>query len=258
MTNAPSSLAVKDIHKSFYGIDVLRGVSFSVKQGSITALVGSNGAGKSTLLNVISGLFPANSGEVFLHGKRITDMPAYHRVRAGLFRTFQHPRVFASFTVKECIELAATDAREERLPRSLLGVFKRRRPASAPREASGALYKYQFQSKFLEQANARASDLSYGEQKLLMLSQVLAADGSVLCFDELCAGLEPPLVEQVRSCFQALAAEGRTIVFIEHNLALVRSLATNIIFLHQGQIFREGPADAVLQDPEVVRLYLGQ
>jgi ABC-type branched-subunit amino acid transport system ATPase component len=256
MTNASPSLAVKDIHKSFHGIDVLRGVSFSVNQGSITALVGSNGAGKSTLLNVISGLFPANAGEVFLHGQRVTSLPTHLRVRAGLVRTFQHPRVFSSFSVQQSVQLAATDAREERLPNSLLKLFGRKKPADVSAQSISS--KYPFQAKLLEQVNLRAADLSYGEQKLLMLSQALAVDGSVLCFDELCAGLEPPLVELVRACFQALADEGKTILFIEHNLALVRSLATNIIFLHQGQIFREGPTDEVLQDPEVVRLYLGQ
>lgn len=255
MTNAKPSLAVHDIHKNFYGISVLRGVTFSVERGSITALVGSNGAGKSTLLNVISGLFPANSGEVFLNGERITHMPAYRRARAGLVRTFQHPRVFPSFTVKECVELAASDPQKERLFTSLLGIFKRK-PKDGPIKTPRA--RYDFEEKFLEQSKVRASELSYGEQKLLMLSQALAADGSVLCFDELCAGLEPPLVAHVRTCFQALADQGKTIVFIEHNLELVRSLATNIIFLHQGEIFREGPTDSVLQDPEVVRLYLGQ
>jgi branched-chain amino acid transport system ATP-binding protein len=257
MSSATPSLAVSDIHKSFYGIDVLHGVSFSVAPGSITALVGSNGAGKSTLLNVISGLLQANSGQVFLHGNRITDMPAYRRVRAGLARTFQHPRVFSTFTVRECIELAAADTGQERLFASLYGIFGRQKAENSSWHDQAV--KHDFYSKFFQQSqDVRACDLSYGEQKLLMLCQVLAVDGSVLCFDELCAGLEPPLVEHVRACFQSLADQGKTIVFIEHNLALVRSLATNIIFLHMGQIFREGPTDVVLQDPEVVRLYLGQ
>jgi ABC-type branched-subunit amino acid transport system ATPase component len=103
-----------------------------------------------------------------------------------------------------------------------------------------------------------AVQLSYGEKKLLMLSQVLAAQGSVLCLDELCAGLEPPVVDQVRTCILGLATEGKAVLFVEHNLALVRSLATRVIFLHQGRVFRDGPVDEVLTDPHVVSLYLGE
>jgi ABC-type branched-subunit amino acid transport system ATPase component len=90
-----------------------------------------------------------------------------------------------------------------------------------------------------------------------MLAQVLASGSRFLCFDELCAGLEPALIEQVKGSFRRLVAEGKSILFIEHNLELVREMADTVVFLHQGTIFRQGRAAEVLADPEVIRLYLG-
>ena len=252
MSAGKPSLAVRDVRKSFAGMRVLNGVSFEVTSGSITALVGSNGAGKSTLLNVISGVLGADGGEIRLSGHDVSNLPTYLRARAGLLRTFQHPRAFGSFTVAQSMELASLRPAAEGFGKSVLGIARRRRASLEFRPD------YAFQSRLLPLANVRAAELSYGEKKLLMLQQVVSAGGSVLCFDELCAGLEPGLIEEVRQCLVQLAAQGKAVVFVEHNLALVRSLATRVIFLHLGCVFREGSADEVLTDPEVVRLYLGE
>ena len=245
-------LSVRNIRKSFSGIKVLDDVSFDIGAGSITALVGSNGAGKSTLVNLLTGVFAPDAGEIRLAGKDIGKMPAFRRARAGLLRTVQHPRVFGSFSVAQSVVLARTPASSESFGLSLLSVLKRR--------VDTAVFEPHFpvEQRLVALAAIPASQLSYGEKKLLMLSQVLAADGSVLCFDELCAGLEPPLVDEVRLCLVALAGRGKAVIFVEHNLALVRSLAERVIFLHQGQVFRDGPVDEVLTDPKVVSLYLGE
>ncbi len=250
--DSQSLLSVRNIRKSFRGIRVLEDVSFDISSGSITALVGSNGAGKSTLVNLLTGVFEPDGGEIQLGGRDIGKMPAYQRARAGLLRTFQHPRVFGSFTVAESVELARTGPEVERFSSSLLSVLKGRRaaPDFAPH--------FPVENRLVELSHMRASLLSYGEKKLLMLSQILASNGAVMCFDELCAGLEPHVVAEVRECVLALAAQGKAVIFVEHNLALVRSLATRVIFLHQGRIFRDGPVDEVLTDPEVVSLYLGE
>lgn len=253
--NPASPLTVRDIHKSFAGIHVLNGVSFSVEPGTVTALVGSNGAGKSTLINVMAGVFPADRGEVYVNGRHVTAQAMHERVAAGFMRTFQHPRVFRSFTVARCIEFAHAATQEETLWYSLgqaLGLRARTRQRPELDMAIPAL------EPILARQDAQAGDLSYGEQKLLMLAQALATDSSVLFFDELCAGLEPAMVDEVRACIRQLAQAQRTIVFVEHNLALVKSLADRVIFLHQGEIFRDGATDDVLQDDEVIKLYLGQ
>lgn len=253
--NSASPLTVRDIHKSFAGIHVLNGVSFSVEPGTVTALVGSNGAGKSTLINVMAGVFPADKGEVYVNGRQVTELAMHERVAAGFMRTFQHPRAFRSFTVERCIELARTSTREESLWRSIgqaLGARAKTKLRPSLDLGTPVL------KHILEKQTVQAGDLSYGEQKLLMLAQVLATDSSVLFFDELCAGLEPAMIDEVCLCIKDLALAQRTIVFVEHNLALVRSLADRVIFLHQGEVFRDGSADNVLQDDEVIKLYLGQ
>lgn len=252
MNESSTLLAVRNVRKSFRGIRVLEDVSFDIQGGTITALVGSNGAGKSTLVNVLTGVVQADAGAIELQGATIASMPGYARARAGLLRTFQHPRVFGSFSVGESVELARTTSADEGFARSLwLALAK---PAKAGRFAPA----FPVEERLLPLADRRAAELSYGEKKLLMLSQVLAADGKVLCFDELCAGLEPAQVDEVRLCLEALAQRGKAVIFVEHNLALVRSLATRIIFLHQGKVFRDGPTDEVLRDPDVVSLYLGE
>lgn len=246
------ALAIRDLRKHFGGISVLTGASFDVMRGSITALIGSNGTGKSTLLNVVTGLLREDNGEIRLDGRNLRGVPAYARARLGLARTFQLTRAFGSFTVAEAVELAATSPGDERFGRSLMSVLglgvRPVRPTRAILE----------QCLLDRIADSLCGALSYGQTKLLMLAQAIATNGSVLCLDELCAGLEPAVVAHVGQVLRGLASDGKTILFIEHNLQLVRDLATHTVFLHQGKTHREGPTAAVLEDPDVVRLYLGQ
>lgn len=248
-----AALKIEGIHKRFGGVDVLVDTSFDVPKGSVTALIGSNGAGKSTLLNVISGLLRQDAGEVVLHGERISALPAYARARKGLTRTFQQVRSFKTFTVREAIGFAGTPAAEGHFGRSLLWMAGlQRKRQGPPVDEILALCRLE------HRADSICGALSYGETKLLMLAQSLACDGSVMCFDELCAGLEPALIKHVQGVLLALADKGKTVLFIEHNLQLVRDLAQHCVFLHQGQAFRHGSAPTVLEDPRVVELYLGQ
>jgi ABC-type branched-subunit amino acid transport system ATPase component len=249
-----AALELNGLRKKFSGIEVLKGVSVEIRRGKVTALIGSNGAGKSTLLNIVSGLIRPDAGTIVLDGVDITRSSAHLRSRAGLARTFQHPRSFNSLTVLESVMLAARPPREEALTISLLRTFV---PVDIATQEQAARAILAF-CRLEDHAGVLASQLSYGEQKLLMLAQALAVDRKLMCFDELCAGLEEGLVDHVSDCFRDLADEGRTILFIEHNLKLVRQLADWVVFLHLGTVFREGETDDVLRDPDVVRLYLGQ
>jgi len=242
-------LEIVDLHKHFQGIVVLQGVSLSVRRGRITALIGSNGAGKSTLLNLVSGGLQVDRGVIYLNGQEISALPAFARARLGLARTFQHPRVFPSLTVLESVRFAATAPREEGLLRNLV---------SARANTEERLYESLRLCGLEHKSGVAAGDLSYGEQKLLMLAQVLANDAEFLCFDEICAGLEPDVVGLVKEMFVKLATLGKSILFVEHNLELVREIADWVVFLHSGEVFIEGHTTAVLENPEVVRLYLGQ
>jgi len=248
-----AALEVKNVHKRFGGIQVLTGASLEIRPGAVTALIGSNGAGKSTLLNIVSGLTKADSGEVFLRGENISSLPAYARARKGLSRTFQHVRCFKTFSVREAVEFAGTPATDGHFGRSLLWMAGMARRSRGPR-VDEILATCRLEGR----AETACGSLSYGETKLLMLAQSLACDAAVQCFDELCAGLEPALIEHVERVMQDLAHQGKAVLFVEHNLQVVRDLAQYCVFLHQGGMYREGPTSAVLEDPEVVRLYLGQ
>lgn len=136
MASTESILSIRGIRKSFRGIRVLEGVSFDLHAGTITALVGSNGAGKSTLVNVLGGVLQPDDGEILLHGRDVVRMPAHARARAGLLRTFQHPRVFGSFTVAESVALAGTPATAEGFWPSLWSALRSRRGSHAPSPAA--------------------------------------------------------------------------------------------------------------------------
>lgn len=248
-------LQIEDVHKSFGGNRVLRGVSFTLPRASVTALIGSNGAGKSTFLNILSGLVRLDSGAIRLNGIDLTAMPGYLRSRAGIGRTFQHPRSFRTLTVFDAVLLAQTPPPVEALGRNMFGVFFRasRRSAASLEQVMSCLDACRLSHK----SQTLAADLTYGEQKLLMMAQTLSVGGELFCLDELCAGLEPSLVDHIGSLVVKLAEEGKTVLFVEHNLELVRKIAGNAIFLHEGAVFRQGRTSDVLSDPSVVQLYLG-
>jgi ABC-type branched-subunit amino acid transport system ATPase component len=254
MCGAPI-LQVQDLYKSFQGNRVLRGLSFELHGAGATALIGSNGAGKSTFLNLLSGLLKADRGTIHLGGQDITRLSSHMRSRAGLARTFQHPRTFRSLTVLEAVLLAQTAQHEEGLGRNLLRTFSGAAPY--PPAAVARARECLDQCQLMPRADVAAAELTYGERKLLMLAQVLAFGGDLLCFDEICAGLEPGLVQRIQRSVDGLGRSGKTVLFIEHNLQHVRDLADRSVFLHEGAVFREGPTAEVLSDPAVVRLYLG-
>jgi ABC-type branched-subunit amino acid transport system ATPase component len=253
-TSANPVLQMVEICKAFGGNHVLRGLSFSLQKGSVTALIGSNGAGKSTALNILSGLVQQDSGRVALNGQVISTLPAYQRSRHGIARTFQQPRSFRTLTSLDAVCLAQTSPPEESLQRSIIQSVAFWQ--SARRDVERA-------SVYLERCclggrgATIAAELSYGEQKLLMLAQALAFGAELYCFDELCAGLQPSLIDHVANVVRSLVDSGKTVLFVEHNLELVRTIADYTIFLHEGRVFMQGATHDVLSDPSVVQLYLG-
>ena len=248
-------LEVEDVRKSFGGNRVLRGVSFTLPRQAVTALIGSNGAGKSTFLNILSGTVAATGGTIRLNGKDLKGLRPHHRARVGLGRTFQHPRTFRTFTVLDAVVFAQAHPGSETIWQSVASTVWVRASAEsdAKRHAEACLDR----CRLLHKASSLAAELTYGEQKLLMMAQAMAFGGELICLDELCAGLEPTLVDQIGELVLQLSQEGKTFLVVEHNLELVRKIAERCVFLHGGLAFREGVTDQVLSDPEVVRLYLG-
>jgi branched-chain amino acid transport system ATP-binding protein len=252
---APAILETTGVSKRFRGIHALQGLSVSIRPNQITALVGPNGAGKSTAVGVICGFIRPDTGTIVFRARRIEGLGPHRIARLGILRSFQRPRIFPGLTVLDSVRLAATAPRAEGLALVLANLW-RRTPTYEHQHVPRARECLEL-CRIAHRAGDYAGNLSYGEQKLLMLAQLLAMDGELLCLDELCAGLSGHLVEEVKTIMRDLVARGKTIVFVEHNLALVREIADRVAFLHQGALVSEGETDAVLRDPRLIHLYLG-
>lgn len=241
-------LTVSDLRMSFGGITALDGLSFTVLPGEILGIVGPNGAGKSAMINVVSGIYLADSGTINLAGRELTHLAAHERSRAGIARTFQNIRLFGRMSVLENVLLA----RKEHVQHPLRSVFSGRRRESVA-EAMQQLEAMRLAAK----ADWPASSLAYGEARRLEIARALATKPTLLFLDEPAAGMNDQetalLIEDIR----ASRAVVDSIVIVEHDVAMLRTLSDRMVALHYGRKIAEGSPDDVLRHPEVTRAYLG-
>ena len=212
----------------------------------MTSIVGPNGSGKSTLVNLLSGTLPLDGGMVVIDGKGLRVVHAFETPEHGLTRTFQEVRLFDQITVWDNIMVVLT-----RRP-WLLALFERAKPDYKQR-AEEILKKV----GMWEKRRALAQNLSYGQRKLLEIGRAMAMDVKVYLFDEPFAGLFPQMLERVKDLMKEMGEEGHTIVFIEHNMDIVRELSDHIFVLDSGTLLAEGEVEDVLNRPEVIEAYLG-
>jgi branched-chain amino acid transport system ATP-binding protein len=247
-------LRLDALSKSFGGLQAVIDLSFEVKAGTITSLIGGNGAGKTTAFNLITGNLAPDSGHIYLRDIRIDGLPPHKVARAGIARGFQELRLFNRLSARDNIEAAVPDQRGESIVRSMLGGRGLREEREATRAAADALLR----DLTLEaHADALAERLSYGQQKLLGLGRLLAGTGELLLLDEPTAGLSPAMVEDFCARARRLTEAGKTILLIEHNVEIVMRLSDWVIVMHQGGKIAEGPPAAVRNDVVVMHTYLG-
>jgi branched-chain amino acid transport system permease protein len=238
-------LSVRGLSKHFGGLKAVDNVDIDVRRGGVHALIGPNGSGKTTTLNVLSGIYKATSGKVMLDGTDITDMPPHRRAAAGLGRTFQNIRLFRSMTALENVVIGA-----ERPGNTLAGTGD---DEALTARAISALTFVGLDPR----ANELISSFSYGHQRLIEIARALAANPTLLLLDEPAAGLNSSEKLELHALLERIAAQGLTILIIDHDMTLVSEAAQHITVLNFGKRIADGESLAVLRHPDVVSAYLG-
>lgn len=248
-----SALRCEQLSKSFDGVHALVDVTLAFPNQGITAIIGPNGAGKTTLLNVLTGFLRPNAGKCFVGQHETTYTPPHRITRMGISRTFQDLRLVTQVSVLDNVLTACPNQRGERLLPALLryGVA-----ADESRNRDAVLHWLRFVG-LEEQANGLAGELSYGQQKLLTLAVCLATESRILMLDEPVAGVAPERATQILELLRKLASQGKTIIFIEHDIEAVRQIADRVIVMDDGKIVMQGPPGEVLEKPEIMEAYLG-
>jgi branched-chain amino acid transport system ATP-binding protein len=243
-----SELVVRDLQRSFGGVQAVGGVSFTLRSGDLLALIGPNGAGKSTCFNLLNGQLRPDSGSVKLDGTELVGLPPRRIWALGVGRTFQITATFASMTVAENVQMVLLSR-----ARRLFGLW---RPTAAQfREPALALLD---RVGMASQADRHCGVLAYGDVKRVELAMALASEPTVLLMDEPTAGMAPA----ERLALMALTAElvrerGLAVLFTEHDMDVVFAHATRVLVLDRGRLIAEGSPDQVRANPRVQSIYLG-
>ena len=242
-------LEVQNLRKTFDGFTAIDGVSLNVARGEIAAIIGPNGAGKSTLFNLITGHLRPDTGQVRLKGNDITNAAPHRICLMGIGRSFQRTNIFAALTVFENVQAA---------------FITHRRRGSNFWARSSDLYRDDtvelLRSLGLhDKAHAKSGALSHGNQKQVELGIALACDPEILLLDEPTAGMSAAETHETIRLLERIAKErSLTLLFTEHDMQVVFTIAQRIAVLHQGRLIAEGDAEAVQKHPEVRRVYLGE
>jgi branched-chain amino acid transport system ATP-binding protein len=235
-------LRLDAVSRHFSGLQALRGVTLGIDKGCVLGLIGPNGAGKTTLVNTICGVTPASSGTVTFMGRDITRIKTYQTARLGLSRTFQIVQPFAEFTVLDNVAAAA--------------LFSQ--PGESLKSAREQARAHVSFVGLEAQAGQSAATLTLAMRKRLELAKALAMKPKLLFLDEVNAGLNSAEVARATGLIHQLAADGITIVMIEHLMKVVLNVCTRIAVLHNGQLIADGEPRDVIRNPAVVDAYLGQ
>jgi lipopolysaccharide export system ATP-binding protein len=234
-----SGLVVDRIGKTYGGRAVVKDVSLTLRRGQVAGLLGPNGAGKTTCFYMITGLIAADYGAIYLDGEDITALPMYQRARAGLGYLPQETSIFRGMTVEQNV-LAVVELREGR-----------RRQA---REIANGLLE---ELHIAHLRSAPAISLSGGERRRVEIARALASDPAFMLLDEPFAGIDPLAIADIREVITYLKGRGIGILITDHNVRETLDIIDTAAIIHAGQVLFEGAPQAILNDPEVRRVYLG-
>ena len=249
-----SVLEIRDLNKSFDGIRVADDINLSFTSGRVLGLIGPNGAGKTSLFNLIFGIVQPDSGSIVLNGKELNGLSPYQRARCGLARTWQHVRLFPSLSVLDNLLIGASDYPGENLIEVLF------RPGKLAAHMQGSVEKA---CGILERcgitsaADQMLADLPYGRQKLVGVARALMNDAQCLLLDEPMAGVEGQLYTIMQKVVREVAESGVAVGVVEHNVAFIRDLCDEGVFMFAGRILARGSVADLIADKQLTELYFG-
>ena len=246
-------LSIKNVGKTFGGLNALRGVSFEMQQGEIVRIMGANGAGKTTLFNCVAGALPPTAGKIRFEGRQVSGLDPARIARLGIARTYQNLRVFPDITVFDNVSVGAIG----RVGTSIFDPFLpgpgRRRQEAIAETSLDALQRM----RLLDMADQPAGNLAYGQKKLLEIARALALKPKLLLLDEPAAGLNATETGELAERIQTLRAEGLTILLVEHDMPMVMRVCSRIVVLETGRKIADGDPAGIRADPAVRAAYLG-
>jgi ABC-type branched-subunit amino acid transport system ATPase component len=250
----PDPILVADhITRTFGGLTAVDVEHVEIQRGVITGLIGPNGAGKTTFFNLLTGFDRPDTGSWSFNGRSLNKVPAYKVARLGMIRTFQLTKVLSRLTVLENMRVGATGQKGESLASALIRPLWRRQEDANTKKADELLERF----LLIKKREDFAGSLSGGQRKLLEMARALMADPELVMLDEPMAGVNPALKQSLLGHVKSLRDEGRTVLFVEHDMDMVRDISDWVIVMAQGKIVAEGPPDSVMADQNVIDAYLG-
>lgn len=248
-------LHVKGISKGFGGVQAVHCVEFAVKPGELVALIGPNGAGKSTVLNMISGVIPPSSGEIYLENQSLSDKMGYQYASLGIARTFQNLQIFEEMTVLENVMIGFHSRTKAGLFACGLTTGRARKEEKNMIEQSHWLLE---KVGIGELAERTAGSLPYGKLRLLEIARAMAIEPKLLLLDETAAGLNHTETAELSRLLKQIQSEGTAILLVEHDMDMVMTIADRIVVLDQGEKIAEGTPEEIQRNERVIAAYLGQ
>jgi branched-chain amino acid transport system ATP-binding protein len=253
-SSKPDPILIADkITRQFGGLTAVNVEHVEIQRGSITALIGPNGAGKTTFFNLLTGYDSPNSGTWSFNGMALNGVPPYKVARLGMVRTFQLTKALYRLTVMENMLLGARAQKGESVLRSVFPWIWRSQEAAIRVKATSILKNF----KLIEKQDDFAAALSGGQRKLLEMARALMVEPEMVMLDEPMAGVNPALKQSLLEHIKELRNEGKTVLFVEHDMDMVHEISDWVIVMAQGEIIAEGTPATVMGNNQVIEAYLG-
>jgi branched-chain amino acid transport system ATP-binding protein len=246
-------IVADNVTRTFGGLTAVDVAHVEIPRNAITALIGPNGAGKTTFFNLLTGFDKPDSGKWTFLGKSLAGIPSFRVARLGQVRTFQLTKALSLLSVLDNMKLGAKGQKGENMFAALLPWVWRKQEEEIEAKAIELLKKFKLDTK----AEDYAASLSGGQRKLLEMARALMSDPTLVMLDEPMAGVNPALTQSLLDHILDLKTQGMTVLFVEHDMQMVRHIADWVIVMAEGRIVAEGPPDAVMQNPAVIDAYLG-